>query len=137
MPGLLKFSIGQLGEVRSRWQTWSRPVVDDSANRGILLVEPAKQTAQRTVHPVASQSVDVTGLGLIEKLGHVGGRDDLALEARLQALETEGRQHEQPRDERNEQPRHKAEVNTAKVSAGSQNVVVKDRLRSRRVGPAQ
>lgn len=34
----------------------------------------------------------------------------------FEAFQPEGRQHQQPGDERDEQPRHKAEVNTPKIS---------------------
>ena len=46
------------------------------------------------------------GLGLVEKLGDIVGGDGVTAEARLDALKTEGRQHQQPRNQRNEQPRH-------------------------------
>ncbi len=54
----------------------------------------------------------------MKKLGDVRGRDGVGVEARFQPLQPECRQHQQRWDERCEQPRHKGEVNTAKVSAG-------------------
>lgn len=44
----------------------------------------------------------------------------LAGQTGLEPVQAERRQHEQPRGERHQQPRHKPVVNTAQVSAGSQ-----------------
>jgi hypothetical protein len=52
-------------------------------------------------------------LGLFEDRRHVLGRDGVGVEARLQTVKPERCQHEQPGDEYDEQPGHKAEVNTA------------------------
>ena len=69
-------------------------------------------------HAVSRQRVHIVGLGLLKKLGHVGGGDGIATEARLESLEPKCCQHQQRRYEGHEQPRHKGEVNTAKVSEG-------------------
>lgn len=47
-------------------------------------------------------------LGLFETRGDVRWRDGVVVEAGFQAVEPEGCQHQQPRDERYEQPRHMA-----------------------------
>ena len=47
-------------------------------------------------------------LGLFEDRRDVRGGDGVAVEACFQAVEPEGCQHQQPRDERNEQPGHMA-----------------------------
>ena len=118
------------------WQTWRsnrRNRRDSAVGCRLPLVQTLIQTVQRTAHPVARERVDVGGLGLLEELGHIGRRDRVAVQARFDSLEPEGCQHEQPGDERYQQPRHKAEVNTAKISAGSRIVTgpqsgVSDRL---------
>ena len=43
--------------------------------RPILFAQPLMQTVQRATHAFSHQRVDVIGLGLIEKLGDIGGRD--------------------------------------------------------------
>jgi len=58
-------------------------------------------------------------LGLFEDRRDVVFGDGVGVQAGLQTVQPERCQHEQPRDERDEQPSHKAEVNTPKVSAGS------------------
>ena len=73
-------------------------------------------------HTVPHQRTDVIGARLLEKLGYVGSRNGVAIEAGFEALEAEGGQHQQPWDEGHEQPRHKQVVNTAKVSVGSRIV---------------
>jgi hypothetical protein len=45
---------------------------------------------------------------LFDERGDVRGRDGVRGQSRLDAVEPEGCQHEQPRDERYEQPRHTA-----------------------------
>lgn len=137
MPGLVKFSIRQVMDVLARRQTRNRDVFDQSAGGGITLVQASVQGVQGTVHAVPGEPVHVGGLGLLEKLGDVACGDGVPGQGRFEALQTEGRQHQQPRDQRYEQPRHKGEVNTAKVSAGSRKVVVKVRSNPRRVGPSQ
>jgi endonuclease-3 len=82
-------------------------------------LNPAMHPVQRLWHTLPDQRADVIGLGLIQELGDIGGRDGSMIEARFEALEPEGGKHQQPRDEHNEQPRHKQVVNTAKVSVGS------------------
>ena len=45
-------------------------------------------------------------LGLFEYLGDVGRRHGAVVEAGFETVESEGCQHQQPGDERDEQPRH-------------------------------
>lgn len=80
------------------------------------------QAVERAAHAFPRQRVDVISLGLVEKLGYVGSGDGFVFEIRFESLQPECCQHQQRRDKRSEQPRHKGEVNTAKVSAGSRNV---------------
>lgn len=130
MPGLLKLGIGILMDpvmdVLACRQTTGGNLLAEFIRRGTLLVQPSAKAVHGAVHPVPRKRVDIAGLGLVEKPGDVGRGDGVPAQARLDALEPEGRQHQQPRNQRNEQPRHKAEVNTAKVSAGSRIVVVKN-----------
>jgi hypothetical protein len=118
VPGLLKLSICVVMDVLGGRQTRRGDVLDEPGGRRVPLAEPLMKAVQRASHPVTGKGVDVACLGLVEELGDVGCRQGVCGEARFDALEPEGREHEQPRDQRNEQPRHKAEVNTAKVSAG-------------------
>src|SRR6202022_3154215 len=60
----------------------------------------------------------------------------VVVEAGFEPLQPECCQHQQPRNKRREQPRHKGEVNTAKVSAGSRIVTGPHRSSLRRVRPA-
>jgi hypothetical protein len=84
--------------------------------------QPLMQAVQRAAHAFSCQRVHVIGLGLVQKVGYVGGRDGVVIEARFEPLQPECCQHQQRRNKRSEQPRHKGEVNTAKVSAGSRIV---------------
>lgn len=87
-----------------------------------MLVYALLQTVQRAAHTVSRQRVDVASLRLFEKLDHVGGGHSVFAQTRFEPLQSECCQHQQPRNKRDEQPRHKGEVNTAKVSAGSRIV---------------
>lgn len=89
---------------------------------GQLVGEPPMHPVQRLGHTLPGQRADIIGLCLFQEFGHVGGRDGIAVETRFEPVETEGGQHQQPRDEHDEQPRHKQVVNTAKVSVGSRIV---------------
>jgi hypothetical protein len=122
MPSRLKFRIGPVMHVQPCWQTCPFAGTDPAAKRPVAFTQPLMQAVQRLAHALPRQRVHVIGLGLLEKLGDVGSRDGVVLEARFETLQPECCQHQQPRDERREQPRHKAEVNTAKVSAGSRIV---------------
>ena len=57
--------------------------------------------------PSRASVFDVVGLGLLQELGHIRRRDGVAAQARFESLEPECCQHQQPRNERNEQPGHK------------------------------
>jgi len=103
-------------------QTCHIPCTGPGIKRPFPFVEPSLHAVQRAAHPVSRQRVDIIGFGLLEKLEHIGGRDGLVVQPRFKSLEPECCQHQQPRDQRDEQPRHKGEVNTAKVSAGSRIV---------------
>lgn len=130
MPGLLKLGIGILldsvMDVPACRQTRCGNGFDKLAHCRTLGIQPSAKAVHGAVHPVPRKRVDIAGLGVVEKPGDVGRGDRVPAQTRLDALETEGRQHQQPRNQRNEQPRHKAEVNTAKVSAGSRIVVGKN-----------
>ena len=104
------------------WQTCRITGTGSDVRRPIPLAQPLMQGVQRRTHAFPRQRVHVTGLGLLEKLGHIRGRDGVVVEAGFEPLQPECCQHQQPRNKRREQPRHKGEVNTAKVSAGSRNV---------------
>ena len=72
--------------------------------------------------PSRASVTDIIGPRLLQKLGHIGGRNGVVIKAGFKALQTEGGQHQQPWNEAHEQPRHKEVVNTPKVSVGSRIV---------------
>ena len=76
-------------------------------------MQPLVHAVHGAAHAVSRKCVDVVSLGLFEKLGHVRRRHGVAVKARFESFEAEGYQHQQPRNEPHEQPRHKEEVNTA------------------------
>jgi endonuclease III len=108
--------------VQPCWQTCRITGPDSAVQRPIPLTQPLMQAVQRSAHALPRKRVHVIGLGLLEKLGDIRGRDYVVLEARFEPLQPECCQHQQPRNKSSEQPSHKGEVNTAKVSAGSRNV---------------
>ncbi len=108
--------------VQPIWQTGHVTGGGSGVKPPIPFAQPLMQAVQRGAHAFSRQRVHVVGLGLVEKLGYIGGRDGVVGEARFEALQPECCQHQQRRNKRSEQPRHKGEVNTAKVSAGSRNV---------------
>ena len=118
------------------WQTCRITRTGSALKRPILFAQPLMQAAQRSTHALSRQRVHVMAVGLLEKLGHIGGRDGVVVEARFELLQPECCQHQQPRNKRCEQPRHKGEVNTAKVSAGSRIVTGPHRSAPGRVVPA-
>lgn len=77
------------------------------------------QTVQRLGQALAGQRAHVDGFGVLEKFRDVVRGDRVVGQARFQPSQPERCQHQQPRDECHEQPRHKELVNTAKISAGS------------------
>lgn len=125
MPGLPKLRIGEVLEIVVCRQTRCRDRLDEVPRRCLAYVDTSVSAELRVIDPGASEYVDV------------GRGDRVAAQARLDALEPEGRQHQQTRDERDEQPRHKDEVNTAKISLGSRKVHVKDRSTAGSVGTPQ
>ena len=125
MPRRLKFRIRTVVCIKRRWQI--RPLVNGDVGPGhlvgrIAFLKPTVHTVQCFRHTLYRQRTDLVGLCLPQKLVYIGCRDSVPLEAGLEALETEGRQHQQPRNEGHEQPRHKEVVNTPKVSVGSRIV---------------
>jgi hypothetical protein len=118
------------------WQTRHLTSSRRSGQWPIMFAQPLMQAVERAAHAFPRQRVDVNSLGLVEKLGYVGSRDRVVLEIRFEPLQPECCQHQQRRNKRSEQPRHKGEVNTSKVSAGSRNVTGPHRYLSGRVGPA-
>ena len=109
-------------DVKPRRQTRHRIARGEPADRRLPLLQPLCHAVQRAAHAVSRQRVDIVGLGLFQELRYVRSGNGVAIEARFEALESECCQHQQPRNKRDEQPRHKGEVNTAKVSAGSRIV---------------
>ena len=118
------------------WQTCHFARGRCSGQRPIVFAQSLMQAIERAPHAFSRQRVDVVGLGLVEELGHICSRDGVVFEARFESLQPESCQHQQRRDKRSEQPRHKREVNTAKVSAGSRNVTGPHRYLLGRVTPA-
>ena len=108
--------------VQTCWQTCHITHTGRGVKRPFPFVQPMLQAVQRAAHAVSRQCVDIIRFGLLEKLDHVGGRDGVVVQALFESLQPECCQHQQPRNKRDEQPRHKGEVNTAKVSAGSRIV---------------
>jgi hypothetical protein len=120
MPSRLKFSIYSATDVYTRRQTCGV-----CARRSAVVrrppVQPLVHAVHGAAHTVSRKCVHIVGLGLFEKFGHIRRRHRVAIQARFESFETKGCQHQQPRNEGYEQPRHNAEVNTAKVSAGLRN----------------
>ena len=82
MPGLLKFRIGVVTEVLVGGQIRRRDVIDEPAGRGIPLV---------ALHQI----------GDVRRGDHVG--DHVTVKARFDTVQSQGRQNQQPRSQRNEQ----------------------------------
>jgi hypothetical protein len=108
--------------VQPIWQTCHVAGHRSAVKRPITFAQSLMQAVQSAAHAFSRQRVHVIGFGLVEKFGYVGGRDGVFVEARFEPLQPECCQHQQRRNKRSEQPRHKGEVNTAKVSAGSRIV---------------
>jgi hypothetical protein len=104
------------------WQTRHLTDSCSGVQRPIPFAQSLMQAIQCGAHAFSRQRVHVIGFGLVEEFGYVGSRDGVVLEARFEPLQPECCQHQQRRNKRSEQPRHKGEVNTAKVSAGSRIV---------------
>src|SRR5262249_9295179 len=62
------------------------------------------QAVQGLRHAVTRERPHVAGLRLCQKFGDVGGPHAAAVQRAFEALEPEGRQHQQPRDQRDEEP---------------------------------
>jgi hypothetical protein len=119
------------------WQTCHITVSGSGVRRPIPFAQPPMQAVQRAAHAFSRQRVDITGLGLLEKLSNIGGRDGVVVEARFEPLQPECCQHQQRGNKSSEQPRHKGEVNTPKVSAGSRIVLGPHRSAPPTVRPPQ
>ena len=100
----LKFRIGRVVDEHVRGQTQTR--LGDNGFR--VVVEPVLEQFVRLDPRGSRRRFGAVGLRLLEKRGDVRGRDRVAAEAGLEAVQPEGCQHQQPRDERNEQPSHTA-----------------------------
>jgi hypothetical protein len=118
------------------WQTCRITGSRSGVKQPVPFAQPLMQAVQCACHAFSCQRADIIGLGLVEKLGHIGGRNGVVAEARFEPLQPECCQHQQRRDKRSEQPRHKGEVNTPKVSAGSRIVTGPHPSAPGRVGPA-
>lgn len=84
-----------------------------------LVGDPAVQGIQRLRHSLPGQYAHISRLGLVEKFRDIACGESVVFQACFQPLKPEGCEHQQPRDECNDQPGHKQQVNTAKVSTGS------------------
>ena len=104
------------------WQTCPPADSSWSVQQPIPFAQPLMQAIQCGAHAFSRQRVHVIGFCLVEEFGDIGSRDGVVLEARFEPLQPECCQHQQRWNKRSEQPRHKGEVNTAKVSAGSRIV---------------
>src|SRR6476469_8649722 len=122
MSSRLKFRIRPVMHVQPIWQTCRITGSGSGVKRPLPFAQPLMQAVQCAAHAFSRQRVHVIGLGLVQKLGYVGGGDGVVFEAGFKPLQPECCQHQQRRNERSEQPRHKGEVNTPKVSAGSRIV---------------
>ena len=108
--------------VQPIWQTCRITGSGSGVKRPLAFAQPLMQAVQCAAHAFSRQRVHVIGFGLVEEVGYVGGRHGVFVEARFEPLQPECCQHQQRRNKRSEQPRHKGEVNTPKVSAGSRIV---------------
>lgn len=124
-------------EVLAGRQTLGGDGGDERGVRCVPLAGASVHGVRCAIGPVPSGGRGAAGPGLLKKLVDIGRRDRVAAQPRFHALQTEGRQHEQPRNQRHEQPRHNREVNTPKVSTGSRKVHVKDLTTAGRVGGRQ
>ena len=70
-------------------------------------------------HSDPRQRPNIDGVSLLEEIRNVTRGDGVADQPRFQPAQPEGRQHQQCRDEGHKQQRHKSQVNTPKISAGS------------------
>ena len=123
--------------VQPIWQTCRITGSGSGVKRPLPFAQPLMQAVQCAAHAFSRQRVHVIGLGLVQKLGYVGGGDGVVFEAGFKPLQPECCQHQQRRNKRSEQPRHKGEVNTPKVSAGSRIVTGPHRSAPPTVGPPQ
>ena len=57
-----------------------------ASSDALPFAQPLMQAVQCAAHAVSRQRVHVIGLGLVEKLGYVGGRDGVVVEARFESL---------------------------------------------------
>jgi hypothetical protein len=73
----------------------------------VEVTEATVQAVQRLWHALSGQSAHVDRLGLLEKFRDVACRHRVVFQARFQSFKPESRQHQQPRYECHEQPRHK------------------------------
>lgn len=62
------------------------------------------EAIERLGHAVTGQRPHVAGLCLCQKLGHVDGADAAPAQCGFEAFQPEGRQHQQPRNKRDEEP---------------------------------
>ena len=72
--------------IKRRWQI--RPLILDYRSPGDLdrrfaFVQPPMHAFQCLGHAVSCQRTDIIGPRLLQKLGHIGGRDGVAIEARF------------------------------------------------------
>lgn len=77
----------------------------------------AMHEVQSLRHTCSGQGAHVGGFSLFEELRDIRLRDGVADQPGFQPTQPEGREHQQCRNEGHEQPRHKGQVNTPKVSA--------------------
>ncbi len=114
-----------------------RLVLDEFVEIGDPHRHPRQEPQGRAVGIVRATGAAAVGLGMLEVLRHIVGRHRLAPQRGFDALQSDGRHHQQPGGQHDEQPRHKGEVNTPNISAGSRIVDGKYRFATRPVGPAQ
>ena len=66
-----------------------------------VVADPAVQSVQRLGHSFPGQSAHIDRLGLREELGDISCGHRVFLQARFKPLQSESRQHQQPRGECN------------------------------------
>ncbi len=84
--------------VQPIWQTCRITGSGSGVKRPLPFAQPLMQAVQCAAHAFSRQRVHVTGLGLVEKLGYIGGRDGVVFEARFEPLQPECCQHQQRRN---------------------------------------
>ena len=73
-------------DVYASRQTCQITRIGRDVQRPFPFIQPLLKAVQRPAHTVPRQRVDIIGLGLLEKLHHIGGRDGVIVQPRFESL---------------------------------------------------